>query len=125
MAAAVAAQRPVGRVVMISPFDSVLNIAKTRYPVFPVRMLLRHPFVTAKHAPAVAAPTLFILAESDWIVPRRRSDALIKLWKAPAQTITVSGASHNHFHSPEYYAAVAKFLDGEAEAKAEAGAAGE
>ena len=58
-------------------------------------------------------------------MPRRRSDALIKLWKAPAQTITVSGASHNHFHSPEYYAAVAKFLDGEAEAKAEAEAAGE
>ena len=112
MAAAVAAQRPVGRAVLISPFDSVLNIAQARYPIYPVGMLLRHHFVTAKYADKVRAPTLVILAASDWIVPRKRSDALIKLWKAPSEIIVVPNSSHNHFDSPEYRRAVSEFLDG-------------
>ena len=113
MAAAVAARRPVARAVMISPFDSVLNIARARYPIFPIRAMLRHPFVTARHAPKVAAPTLFILAESDWVVPRKRSDELIKLWNAPSRTVVIPGSTHNTFDSPEYRAAVSEFLNSE------------
>ena len=116
MAAVVAAKRPVGRVVMISPFDSVLNIARARYPVFPVAALLRHPFATANFAPSASAPALFVLAERDWIVPRARSDALIKLWRGPKQTVVVPGASHNTFDSPEYREAVSSFLNGDDDA---------
>ena len=113
MAAVVAAQRPVARAVMISPFDSVLNIAKARYPIFPVRALLRHPFATERHAPKAKAPALFILAESDWVVPRKRSEALIELWRAPRQVVVIPNATHNHFDSSEYRRAVSEFLDGE------------
>ena len=112
MASAVAAQRPVARAVLISPFDSVLNIARARYPVYPVGMMLRHSFNTEKYADQVRAPTLIILASSDWIVPRKRSDALIKQWQAPAKTVVIPNASHNHFDSPEYRQAVSEFLDG-------------
>ena len=110
MAAFVAAHRPVARVVLISPFDSVLSIAQRRYPVFPVRMLLRHPFATGDFAEKVRAPTLFILAENDWIVPRRRSDALIQMWKAPRQIVVVPNSTHNDFDAPEYRRAVYDFL---------------
>ena len=113
MAAVVAAQRPVGRVVMISPFDSVLNIAKARYPIFPVRALLRHPFVTSQYAPRAKAPALFVLAESDWVVPRKRSEALIDLWQAPKQVVVIPNATHNNFDSSEYRRAVSGFLSGE------------
>ena len=112
MAAVVAAQRPVGRVVMISPFDSVLNIAKARYPIFPVRALLRHPFVTSQYAPRAKAPALFVLAESDWVVPRKRSEALIELWQAPKQVVVIPNATHNNFDSSEYRRAVSEFLNG-------------
>ena len=112
MAAVVAAQRPVGRVVMISPFDSVLNIAKARYPIFPVRALLRHPFLTSQYAPRAKAPALFVLAESDWVVPRKRSEALIELWQAPKQVVVIPNATHNNFDSSEYRRAVSEFLNG-------------
>ena len=112
MAAVVAAQRPVSRAVMISPFDSVLNIAKARYPIFPVRALLRHPFVTSQYAPRAKAPALFILAESDWVVPRKRSEALIELWQAPKQVVVIPNATHNNFDSSEYRRAVSGFLNG-------------
>ena len=112
MAAVVAAQRPVSRAVMISPFDSVLNIAKARYPIFPVRALLRHPFVTSQYAPRAKAPALFVLAESDWVVPRKRSEALIELWQAPKQVVVIPNATHNNFDSSEYRRAVSEFLNG-------------
>ena len=113
MAAVVAAQRPVSRAVMISPFDSVLNIAKARYPIFPVRALLRHPFLTSQYAPRAKAPALFVLAESDWVVPRKRSEALIDLWQAPKQVVVIPNATHNNFDSSEYRRAVSGFLNGE------------
>ena len=112
MAAVVAAQRPVSRAVMISPFDSVLNIAKARYPIFPVRALLRHPFITSQYAPRAKAPALFVLAESDWVVPRKRSEALIELWQAPKRVVVIPNATHNNFDSSEYRRAVSEFLNG-------------
>ena len=70
-------------------------------------------FATGDFAERVRAPTLFILAENDWIVPRRRSDALIKMWKAPRQIVVVPNSTHNDFDAPEYRGAVYDFLSGQ------------
>ena len=110
MAAYIAAEREVGRIIMITPFDSVENLAASRYPVFPVRTMLRHPFDTAAIAAKPSAPTLFILAESDWTVPRKHSEALIKLWRAPKEIVEIKGSTHARLDFPQYWQAMEDFI---------------
>ena len=96
MAAYVAANRPVGRLLMITPFDSIVNVGQRRYPIFPVRQLSRHPFDTLAEAPKISAPTLFVLAENDTTVPQRHALNLIEHWVSPYKTVEIAGGTHGN-----------------------------
>ncbi|MBE8158088.1 MAG: alpha/beta hydrolase [Betaproteobacteria bacterium] len=113
MAAHVAANRPVKKLIMITPFDSALNVAKRRYPIFPVETLLRHPFNTLEDAPNISAPTLFLLADSDFVVPRAHTENLIARWPPQfvAEVLRLPGTTHaNIIEPPEYWRAIADFM---------------
>jgi len=51
VATQVAGQRPVQGVVLISPYDSMVALARDHYPFLPVRWLLRHRFDSVARAP--------------------------------------------------------------------------
>ena len=110
MAAHVAAERAVKKLVMITPFDSVLEIARRRYPFFPVQKMLRHPFDTLAEAASVSAPTLFLLAETDRVVPAARGDNLIAQWRSPHTALRLPGTSHGRMETPAYWRAIEQFL---------------
>ena len=107
----IAAHRDIARLVLITPFDSVLNMARQRFPIFPVSWMLRHPLDNLQAAPKVRARTLFVLAEKDLVVPHRYSRNLIEHWGAPYQEITIEGTRHNNvIGSIHYLGAVNQFL---------------
>jgi len=53
-----ASQRPLAGVVLVSPYDSLISIAKSAYPFLPVRLLLRHRFESIARAPHINVPLL-------------------------------------------------------------------
>jgi hypothetical protein len=107
----VAANRRVGGVILVTPFDSLLNVAKAHYPIFPVKWLLRHRFDSAALAPGIAAPALFLAASHDPIVPPRFADNLQKVWGGPTTAVRIQGTDHNTIEtSPDYWEAVNSFL---------------
>ena len=111
MAAYVAANRPTHKLIMITPFDSVLNIARARYKIFVAGKLLRHHFDTMAEAANITAPTLFILAEKDYIVPRQHSDNLINFWQAPKTVARLPHTTHNHLLTPLFWQKVQHFMN--------------
>ena len=107
----VAAQRKVGGVILVTPFDSLVNVARAHYPIFPVRWLLRHRFDSAVLAPHIAAPALFLTAADDVVVPVRFAHNLEKQWGWAVTSVTVAGVGHNDIEfSPVYWDAVNAFL---------------
>ncbi len=52
----VAARRRVRGVILVTPFDSLLNVARHHYPFLPVGLLLKHPFDSFSLAPAIQKP---------------------------------------------------------------------
>ena len=100
----VASLRPVARLVLVTPFDSILGLAQKLYPFFPVRWLLLDRFESAKFAPKVTAPTLLIAAEMDEIVPRQSAEALLgRFAPGVAEMKIVAETSHNTIsRSPDY-----------------------
>lgn len=99
-----ASLRPVARLVLVTPYDSLQNLAAHQFPYFPVRWLLLDKFDSVQYAQQVTAPTLVIAAEHDEVIPRTRSEALYKHFRAGVASFkVVPGTGHNSISdSPEY-----------------------
>lgn len=112
VAIALAARRPVERLILVTPFDSIASVAADHFPWLPVRALLRDRYDSLRRVGAVHAPTLVVVAEHDEVVYRARSDALIAAI-APAlrHTVMVTGATHNDVSlHPLYLHSLSAFL---------------
>jgi len=108
----VASQRPVDRVVLVTAYDSLVNVARAHFPWLPVGLLLRDRYESARRAREVKAPVLVVIAGEDEIVPRARSEALAAAF-APGQVQVrvVQGVMHNTLDlSPAYLGSVREFL---------------
>src|SRR5258706_13661365 len=58
-----ASVRPVARLVLVTPYNSIQEIAARQFPYLPVRWLLRDRYESWKYAKQVAVPTLLVAAE--------------------------------------------------------------
>lgn len=108
----VAARRPVEKLVLVTPFDSIENVARASFPYAPVSLLLRDKYRAAENAPFVEAPTLVLAAGDDRIIPRQRTLALVERFPASqVRVLTLAGTGHNTISAvPEYAAAIRDFL---------------
>jgi uncharacterized protein len=100
----IASERPVERVVLITPYDSLLNVAATQFSYFPLHWLMLDKFESWRYAPKVTAPTQLIAAQNDEVIPAASTTALYKHFSRSHSTLTViPGVSHNTIsESPDY-----------------------
>jgi len=107
----VAAERPVAGAILVSPFESMIEVGRRHYPWLPVGLLLRHPFDARSRAPAITVPMLTIVGERDGIIPPAHSKRLFDAWGGPRRWVAIPGADHNDVGgTPEFWAAVTAFL---------------
>jgi pimeloyl-ACP methyl ester carboxylesterase len=107
-----ASERPVTRLVLVTPYDSLVNVARHHFRFLPVGTLMRDRYDSASRASKVRAPVLVVIAEDDEIIPRARSEALVAAFPAEqVRTVLVSGQGHNTLDlAPAYLGSVAEFL---------------
>ncbi len=100
----VASRRPVARLVLVTPYDSLVDVAASHYPWFPVGLLMRDRFESWKYAPRVDAPVLIIAAEYDEVVPRASTEMLrSRFMRGRASIVVLAGTGHNTISdSPGY-----------------------
>jgi uncharacterized protein len=94
VAAWLAANRPLDGQLLVTPFDSIEAIARSRYKGVPVRRLVKHPFRSIEHLHDKAIPTAVILASDDRIVPAERSRQLIDALADPVMVETIADSTH-------------------------------
>ena len=112
VAVQVAAQRAARCVVLTSPFDSALAVARSGYPWLPVAWLMRHPFDSMAHAPRLAMPALVLAGEADTLIPPAHSRRLAGAWGGAQAVVSLPGMGHNDIAlHPEYAVAIRGFLD--------------
>jgi len=106
-----ASQRPVGGLILVTPFDRLSSIASHHYPLLPVRMLLRHEMDSLGRAPEIAAPALVVLAGRDQTVPPQYGRRLHEALAGPTELVTIAGADHDDLDGhPGYWRAIERFL---------------
>jgi len=99
-----ASLRPAARLILVTPYDSLVGLGASHYPYLPIRWLLLDKFESWRYAALVTAPTLVVAAERDEVIPRASTEALYARFHAGVATLKVlAGASHNTIsESPEY-----------------------
>lgn len=95
-----ASQRPVARLVLVTPYDSIEDIAAARFAIFPVRWLLLDKYASWRYVPQVLAQVrslvTMIAAEHDEVIPRESTEKLFKRFPAGRATLhTLPGTGHN------------------------------
>lgn len=96
LAVHLASVRPVSRLVLITPYNSLLELAQQKYPYIPVAWLMLDRFESWRFAPQVKARTLVIAAEHDEEIPRSSTTDLMARFPPGLVTFEViSGTGHN------------------------------
>lgn len=100
----VASQRPVSRLVLVTPYNSIQELAAQRFPWFPISWLLLDKFESWKYAPQVTAPTLLMAAEHDEVIPAASTEKLYARFQSGRAALKVlPGTSHNTISQhPQY-----------------------
>jgi pimeloyl-ACP methyl ester carboxylesterase len=104
LAVRLASVRPVSRLVLITPYDSLQALAVQQFPYLPVRWMLLDKFESWRYAPQVSAPTEILVAERDEVIPMANSKQLYSRFvEGVASYNVIPGVSHNSIsESPEY-----------------------
>ncbi|NMO15271.1 alpha/beta hydrolase [Pyxidicoccus fallax] len=82
------------RLMLVSPYTSIVDIASLAFPFLPATLLVRDRFDTVSKAPGVNLPVLIIHGERDTLIPVDMGRRLGT--RFPKATVeTVPGAGHN------------------------------
>jgi pimeloyl-ACP methyl ester carboxylesterase len=107
----VAVRRQVERLVLITPFDSLVATASDLFPRLPVRHLLADRWDSASVAHRLEARVLVVRAGRDAVVRPPRTDRLLEVLPADTAVLDLPDAQHATLHEdPAYWPAIVDFL---------------
>jgi uncharacterized protein len=111
MAAYLALERGLGKLILTCPFDSIQAVAGAYYPSWLVNLVLEDRHRTIDFAHRITSQTLVLVAPEDEVIPFRYTQHLYDSLTCPKQLVPVHGAGHNTISAFEaYFDAVNAFL---------------
>ncbi len=106
-----ASERKIDKLVLVTPYDSMVNVAKVHYPAFPVSFIIKDRYESWRRAPQINSKVLVMIAGMDEIIPRTSTDNLLRHFKQKPNVIVFDGAGHNTpSDSTAYDKAVSEFI---------------
>ncbi|HEY5804485.1 MAG TPA: alpha/beta fold hydrolase [Lysobacter sp.] len=111
VASYVASQRPVARLVLVAPFDSLTSVAQSHYRMLPMRWIVKDQFDSAGYLRGYLRPVMVIRAGRDQVIPAASTDRLIAALGRPPSVVDLPTADHNTIGSdPGFEQALQKFM---------------
>jgi len=98
VASYVASKRDVKGVVLVTPFDSIENIAKSKYPIFPISILLKHKFKEYEFISKTASPVVVVALKNDDIIPQKSLQNLLNHIKNLKKVIYFDNIRHGFIY---------------------------
>jgi fermentation-respiration switch protein FrsA (DUF1100 family) len=112
VAIALAAERPIGGLILDAPFTSAADIGASAYPFVPVRWFIKDSFRSDERIGRVKAPLLVLHGELDRIIPIKFGERLFTLANEPKQMVRLPSGGHVDLDDHGAPDAVRAFLNG-------------
>jgi pimeloyl-ACP methyl ester carboxylesterase len=107
-----AARKKVQGAILITPYDSIENIARASYPWLPVSLLLKHRFKSMDFLDRIGCPLLVLYGGQDKVVAPARTENLIDHIVGEKEIVFIDRADHGTIEMfPEYWAAILRFIN--------------
>jgi len=107
----VASQRKPDGLILVTPFDSITAIGQSRYPFFPVQLMIRQHFDSISRAEKLTMPTLVLIAENDSVVPYESTQRLLNKLPVSPEVKVLKQTNHgNIVNDPSYLPVISDFL---------------
>jgi pimeloyl-ACP methyl ester carboxylesterase len=87
-------QRKTSGTVLITPYESMIDVASEKYPFVPIALLIKHPFKSKEYAATVSSPMLSLISKNDQVIPPVHAYHLVKAWKGKTTVLEVD-EDHN------------------------------
>ena len=113
VAVALAAQKPVGRVILEAPFTSAAAVAALHYWYMPIRLLMKDQFRSDARIAKVKSPLLILHGVHDHVVPYTMGDRLFALANEPKHIVRFLDGGHEDLDANGALHAVGRFLAGD------------
>lgn len=111
IAVKMAAERPVGAVVLEAPYTSIAEVAQHHYWYLPARWLVLDRWDSMARVPDLEVPLLVLHGSDDRTIPARYGRRLFEAVSGPKELLVVEGGAHNDLYDyPEVPARVIDFL---------------
>ena len=109
----VGAKRDISKIILITPFDSILNVAEEKFKLLPVSLLLTNRFESSERVQLIKAPVYIFIAENDEVISRARTDSLIEHFNNQYfESIIIKRARHNNIALfPQYTINIKRILN--------------
>ncbi len=108
-----AAEKPVGRVILEAPFTSTAAVAAQRYWFMPVRLLMKDQFRSDERIANVSAPVLILHGLNDRTVPYAMGEQMFDLAKGNKHIVRFIDGGHEDLDQYGALHAVGRFLAGD------------
>ena len=113
VAVALAAEKPVGRVILEAPFTSAAAVGAKHYWYMPVRLLMTDQFHSDARIGKVTAPLLILHGVKDQTVPYAMGEQLFALANKPKHIVRFLDGAHEDLDKNGALVAVGRFLAGD------------
>jgi fermentation-respiration switch protein FrsA (DUF1100 family) len=110
LATRLAAEHPVAALLLESPYTSMADIARDRYPFVPVDLLLKDRLDALSRIAAVRAPVLVMQGGRDTVVPPEMGRRMLAATTAPKELWHVAESGHNDLADHGAVEAAASFV---------------
>ena len=107
-----ATKRDIDKLILVTPFDSAVNVGKKIYKIFPIDLILKERLDSVGRADKITTDTLIIVAANDKIIPYENTQNLIESFnKEWIKVVTLSKVGHNTVHHhPDYKKNIKSFM---------------
>lgn len=107
-----ASQRPVSKLVLITPFDSLQSLAQSKYPIYPMSILLKDKYDSISRIKEIKSATMIIMAEYDQVITRKHTELLIKGFPPSQLKVEIiKNAGHNNLSEQKmFYSLLGSFF---------------
>ena len=113
LAVVLAAEKPVGRVILEAPFTSATAVAAGRYWYMPVRLLMKDQFRSDESVGKITAPVLILHGAQDRVVAFAMGERMFELTNAPKHIVRFLDGDHEDLDAQGALHAVGRFLAGD------------
>ncbi|MGC1205993.1 MAG: alpha/beta hydrolase [Flavobacteriaceae bacterium] len=92
------------QLILETPYYSILDVAKDRFPIFPVEKLLKYKFLSFEFIQKVSCPITMFHGTNDSVVPYASAEKLFEIApKLKTNFVIIEGGNHNNLIDFERY----------------------